>query len=275
MKGNVPDAFPTFIFRNYSIIKDGIVNVGVLPCKVSDITRNKLATAIPANAFTASADGAILFDLTKIPVINRKMVKGASAKTLFELEFDGLKAAAAKKVYDTYKKENFPRKSEGFTFLYGDEAATWLKDQGLTDYSGFSPKTTQAESKDVYMGKELKVSIKGLSSLPSLKDVKDKMAKGKLNGAAALMAPYVDEVEAQLKKYGMPALEAWLDQKVKEAVKLRRSFLHRLAEIKFSVIVGQVWFNEFASLDENSMSISYAGHQLDCKVEMKEVEVKI
>ena len=41
------------------------------------------------------------------------------------------------------------------------------------------------------------------------------------------------------------------------------------------MVVGQVWFTEFASLDENSMSVTVDGQKLDCKVEAKEVQIAI
>lgn len=90
------------------------------------------------------------------------------------------KARAAQKVFNTIKKDKFPRKSEGFSVRYGDEAATWLKEQGFTDYSGFGPKTVQAEAKDFYLGKELKVSLKGYSTIPSLNEFKKQAAKVKI-----------------------------------------------------------------------------------------------
>ena len=49
-----------------------------------------------------------------------------------------------------------------------------------------------------YLSKELKVSLKGLSKLPSLKEYREALAKGKLNAGAQLMKKTVDEVEAFL-----------------------------------------------------------------------------
>jgi len=61
-----------------------------------------------------------------LPIINRKMVKSASAKDLFNLEWELTKARAAQKVYNAYKKDKIPAKeSKTFDALYGAEAATW------------------------------------------------------------------------------------------------------------------------------------------------------
>lgn len=280
----LPTNFETFVFRNYAIIKDGLVNVEKLPVKISSATMTKLKAEGVIDRMTPMTDMTdVVLDLKSLPVINRKMVQAASAKVLFEKEYELCKARAAQKVYNTYKKDHFPRKSEGFEVLYGKDATTWLKDQGFTDYSGFSPKSVQAEATDFYMGKELHVGLKGLSSLPSLKEVKEKMAKNaKLTPSAALMKPYVDEVEGFLasdiykKAADQPKVfEAWLDGQQKAATKTVRGLLFDMAQIKFSVIVGQVWFSEFKSLDENTLKITVDGQEIDGKVEMKAVEIKI
>ena len=284
--GKPPEKFPSFIFRNYTVVKDGLTNVSALPVKLSDATRSYLAQLVqdgdvPEAAVSLGKDADVVY-LDRLPIINRKMVKEVSAKALFEKEYALTKARAAQKVYNTYRKDLFPKKSEGFEAIYGKEASDWLKEQGVTDYSGFNPKSVQAESTDFYMGKELTVSLKGLSSLPSLKDVKAAIVKGKLNAGAALMAPYVKEVEDFLVSpayTGSPKkdqlLEAWIEGQQKTATNTVRGLLFEMAQIKFSVIVGQVWFKEFKSLDENTLTIDVDGQNIEGKVEAKEVQVMI
>ena len=291
----VPTNFPSFIFRNYSVIKDGLINVKRLPVRLTAGTIRALREkGMPLSAVTnpegesidetvtrvkKAADGRevnVVFDLERLPVINRQMIASASAQVLFEKEYELSEARAAQKVYNTYKKERAPRESKGFKEQYGEAAAAWLKDQGITDYSGFNPKSVQAESTDFYMGKELKVSLKGLSSLPSVKEVKEKMSKGKLTPSAALMAPYVKEVEDYLATN--PTAEAsakWLEEKFEAAQEKVRGLILDMARIKFAVVVGQIWFKEFKSLDENTLKIKAGGNEVEGKVEMREIEIKI
>jgi len=297
----VPVTFETFIFRNYAIIRDGLVNVEKLPVRLTGGTvRSLREMGFPLSAVRNPSDETLeetvtrirkaanerevsfVIDLKALPVINRKMVQQVSAKVLFEKEYDLCKARAAQKVYNTYKKEHFPKTSKGFEETYGKESATWLKEQGFTDYSGFSPKSVQAESTDFYMGKELHVSLKGLSSLPSLKDVKEKMAKGKVNTAGALMVPYVEEVEGFLasevyKKAADQAkvFEAWLDGQQKAATRTVRGLLFDLAQVKFAIVVGQTWPVEFKSIEENSLKITVDGVEIEGKIEAKETQIKI
>lgn len=293
----LPKTIPSYIHRNYAIIKDGLVNVDRLPVRMTAGTVRQLKAEGFPEAAIEGLDGedrdkavtrvkkasntrpvSFVVDLGKLPVINRAMVQEASAKRLFELEFDLAKAKAAQKVFNTIRKEKFEKTSEGFKQKFGDDAAAWLKEQGITDYNGFNPKRVQAPAVDFYMAKELKVSLKGLSTLPSLKDVEKRVASGKLTPSAALMAPYVEEVTEFLakNKAGDSGFEAWIVAQQNKWVQEARRLMYEIAQIKFSVIVGQTWFTEFKSLDENTMDLDVgADKPLACKVEMAEVEQKI
>jgi len=210
------------------------------------------------------------------------MVKNVSAKDFFETHYKLTQAQAEQKVYNSFSKELLPdKKSEGFVEKYGEEAAVWLKEQGFTDYSGFSPKSVQVEATDFYLGKELKVNLKGLSSLPSLNELRKQIAKGKVNIAGSLMLPTFNLTEGFLKsEFYLKAadkdavLMAWLKGQTDAAKAKTRNLLYQIAQTTFAIIVGQIWFSEFQSLDENSMIIDVDG-KIDCKAEMREIEIKI
>lgn len=287
----IPTTFQTFVYRNYAVVKDGIVNVKVLPCLLTDLTRAKLAEAIesgraPHDFVSFSYEDArqvALIHLDRLPVINRRMVKEISAKSFFERQYSLLKHQAAYKVYNAILKEQFPgKKSDGFAALYGEDGAAWLKEQGFTEYSGFSPKSVAAESTDFYMSKELKVSLKGLSTLPTLKLARENIQKGKINAPTALMQTALKAVDAYQESdtYKTSSvqpllLETWLNQQAAEAGRHSKALQREIAEDIFSLIVGQTWFKEFSSLDENTMTLPVDGTTVECKAEMREVEVKI
>ncbi len=283
----LPKEVDTAITRNYTIVKDGLVNVKVLPARLTDETVAKLERGLPGIGEIAKFGKgdpffSFLLDLESLPVINRKMVKAVSAAEFFRTCYELTRVQAAQKVYNSYVKELIPsKKAEGLADKYGAPAAAWLDEQGFKDY-GFNPKRVVAPATDVYMSKELKVSLKGLSSLPSLKDYRAAVAKGKLNAAAQLMKPTVDEVESFLASdiYSKAAakekvLEAWLEGQAKATKARARELLHLVSQTTFTIIVGQVWFSEFASLDENSMTITVDGVSVEAKAELSEREVKI
>lgn len=297
----IPSTFPTFVFRNYTIIRDGIINVERLPVRMTGGTVRQLREAgLPLEAIEgidgeerdkavtrvkkASNDRPVSFvvNLKALPVINRNMVKDASAKALFEKQWELTKARAAQKVFNDIKKERFPRESEGFKQVYGEDAAAWLKEQGFTDYSGFGPKTEKAAAQDQYVGKELKVSLKGLSSLPSVKEAKQKIASGKATARHELLRPALDEAEEFLDssvykkaKDKDKVFAAWLDDQVTATKTQVRKLLYEVSQIRFGVVVGQTWFNEFKSLDDTSLDVKVDGQTITGNVEMKEIQIDI
>jgi len=286
-EGKIPEKFGTYVFRNYAIIRDGLINVDRLPVALTDATRKEIEKEIASGRAKAGLlgreDGVTIINLRGLPVVNRAMVNSVSAEQLFRKEWELTKARAAQKVLNTVRKEKFPTVSKGFTDQYGEDAAAWLKEQGITDYSGFgAPKTVQAEATDFYMGKELKVSIKGYSSLPSLSDVRKRVASGKVTAGAALMVPTVEELDEFLSSEEHTAasdqdasLKSWIEAKFGEAQKSVRQLIFEMSQIRFGVIVGQVWFTEFSSIEEDSMTIQVDGKSLECKAEQREVKIEI
>ena len=299
-KQPIPANFKTRVHRNYAALKDGLVNIETLPVSVSAETHEKLQKLVtdglaPQEIFsgTTVVDGEhkLLLNLKALPVINRKSVKAVSAKAFFTAQYDLTKGKAAQKVYNAYVTEKLPpKKSEGLGFVYGDKAAEWLKAQGITDMGYQPPKTTVEEAKDFYMGKELKVSLKGLSSLPTLKDAREKIAKqasdktgkAKINAPTALMKTTIEEVEGFLASaaYTKAAdtesvLKAWLEGQAKAAKSACRKQIFDIAQTSFCIIVGQTWFKEFASLDENTMTLATTEGPIECQVEQREIEIRI
>jgi hypothetical protein len=283
LKDLLPKEIDTAITRNYTVVKDGLVNVKTLPVRLTKETYAKLQAA-SQNLFCDhdGEKGEHILALDSLPIINRKMVKEVSAKDFFETCYELTRVQAAQKVYNSFVKELLPaKKAEGFAEKYGVPAADWLKEQGFQDY-GFNPKRVVAPTTDVYMSKELKVSLKGLSSLPSLKDLRSAVAKGKLNAGAQLMKATYDEVEAFLASdiYLKAAakekvLEVWLEGQAKAARARARELLHSVSQTTFTIVVGQVWFSDLPTLDDTTMTIDVGGQKVDCSVAMVEKEVKI
>jgi hypothetical protein len=283
----VPDTFNTQVFRNYTVIKDGLVNIDQLPVNLTKESyaalREKLGAKLDqvfqVDYYSEGAVGAIgTLNLRELPVINRKMVRDVSAKDFFGLQYQLLAAQAEQKVYNGYIKELAPKeRSEGIKGLYGEQAAQWLKEQGITD-GGFAPKSVQAESTDFYMGKELKVSLKGYSKLPSLKEAQTAIAKGKINGPTALMEPTIREVDELLVKANgrNNTVRAWLDIQADAAKAKVRDLIFKIAQTTFVLVVGQIWFKEFATLDETVYQLALdGGGTIQCEVEMREIQIKI
>lgn len=289
----LPQKFPTYIYRNYSIIKDGLVNVKFLPCKVTESTLSNLrCLGLPEEAFSYlegspslafGCDQFVIFDLSKLPVINRRMVQVTSAKNLFELEWELTNIRAAQKVFKNYTEALLGKKeSTTFSKAYSKEAAQWLADQGITDFNGFNPKSVATKPTDKYMGKELNVKIKSFSSLPAVEATKKKVqekGEAKLTPSEALIYKYVKYVEdflnAGTSETQKRMLETWLQDETQEAIRKARELSFKKAQILFSIVVGQSWFSDFETLDEHNLDLFIDSTKLACSVEQTEIEIEI
>lgn len=268
---------PSFIYRAYTLIKDGILNITRLPVNYTQ----ELYDLLLSRGINAEIqEEYIILDLGSLPLVNRSMVKNCSAKDLALQEWELIKLQGRKKVYDYYRKSLFPKESKSFTETYGAEAAEWLKQNGITDYNGFSPKTTAAESTDFYMSVNLFTKVKGLSSLPKVEDVIASMAKGPITKPSEwVMAQAIAEYNQQLSsplfasmtlEMQQTVLQNYITTQSDKLNKARRAALSEIAKTKFSLILSKKWFKEFKSFDENKLTLLLDGHQLDFTFEMTE-----
>ncbi len=297
---NVPEGlkkeqadFPTFIYRNYNVVRDGLLNMDRMPVRLTaGSLKALLKRGLPDKAicgFEGEEDSKALlrvkkagkdrevnvtFNLKALPIINRKMVNEVSAEALFKLEYELTQTRAEQKVYNTYRKDMFPKSSKGFVEMYGGEAAAWLKGRGITDYSGFNPKSVVAPSTDFYTGKELRISLKGLSTIPSVKGTLEALkGQKKRTPSLDLTTTLVTQLET-VKKAG-----ALTEQELVESAREKTSEVRRLlgekARTTFSIIVGQIWPREFKSIDDNELELFLGQNKVKCKLELADVEVKL
>lgn len=283
-RGRLPEKFPTRIFRNYNLVRDGIVHVDLLPVGVSEAVFNRLKKAAPKILRGCSrVEGGrmeVVLDVSGLPVTNWAAVKEVSAREFFLREYALHAARSWQKVLKVLLDEVDPGarqegKREALSKLYGDEAAAWLKTLGLTDHGYAPPKTAQVETKDVYTAKFLIVRMKGLSSIPSVKEVREQREKNRVKNAGYEMAvclAHFDEfmeatrgMNAAGKKDAGEALLARLDAAQREV----RRLIVEQAKTRFTIITGQVWFAEFSSLDldDSTMTLGASGDGLPFDVE--------
>jgi hypothetical protein len=51
--------------------------------------------------------------------------------------------------------------------------------------------------------------------------------------------------------------------------------MREVAQIKFSVIVGQTWFQELSSLDENTLVMNFDGSKVNCSANLYEIQINV
>lgn len=286
------DRIDTFIFRNYTIIKDGILNITQLPLTLSPKTVEKFranGVDVKENQITVvNGQSTYLYvvDFSLLPVINRKMVKSISAEKLAEMEFELLKIKGLAKVYKYYEELHFPKKVDSFSGAYSEEATKWLAELGITSYNGFNPKMVTEKGSDFYMAVELNTKIAKYSAIPAVNAVLKKIAEGKpLNVADELLKPAIDDYETQINSsiyksltddnLKKDILKNWL-KGVNATINVqRKKLIQEIAQIKFSLILSKKWFEEFKSFDEDTLVQNIDGKDLTFKFELSEKKVNV
>lgn len=268
---------PSKIYRNYSLIADGIVNVKKLPVSFSKATYDAIAAKIPVPMPAWSADHIFTLDLFALPVINRKRATQVSAKAMAEATWKLFEAKAQVKAAKHLLEEREGKaKSDALATLYSQAAADWLADLGITD-SGYSPKTVSQKTGEEIQALELLVKIPGFSSLPSINAVLKKAGK-KLNAAEQMIADALDDITRRmlLDVPAQPEQQAvWLKTQMEHYKGLERMASSAVAQMKMALLLSQGWFTEFSSLDEKELTVCLDGEDTAVTFESRTVTVKI
>jgi len=253
------EKFPTFIYRNYSLVKDGFLNIKKLPVSVSKNSFDVLMQKGVIDKNLIYVKKALIYlNLDKIPVMNRAIAKNnKSAKVLCENIYEELKIKAQLKVLNDLKKELSEKediKDEIFTGL-SEEQITFLKDKGITK-NGFSPAVEKAEAIDFYYAKHFNIKPKGFSSIPKVSDVKNKIAsKKKLRPVDEMVCLGLDLINSSpVVDQSSKVKIAWLCDKIQELKKEMLGIRSKIQKNKFAVILGKSWYDEFESREDCTLT---------------------
>ena len=269
--------FPTNQFRNYTLIKDGIVYNYTLPVSLGGETFNKLQANGLLENEVYEENKIYVLDFSKLPVINRKMINTLSAKELFKNEWELLKLKSANAVYNYYKKLKFQNTSKGFAEKYGKEATDWLATFGLKDYGFNPPKSVEKQGEQIDVN-ILEVKIEKMSSTPGKKEIES--AERKINAKEDL-TPKEALVENAIKEFNQftglikevshqdKMLEDWLYEKSKFFRTEKNRLMSEISKAKFLTIVGKSWFVEFSDRNQNEMTLNLDSQDVRFKVEDK------
>ena len=281
-KYGLPEEIDTWRYRNYTIVKDGIINVKTLPVVCSP--GNAAVLVNKGVHVFGGVDNVFIVNLESVPLVNRAMTKNISAAEFFadNVRLEALKAR--QKVLKFYRDELVGKgNAKGLADKYGKEAADFLSGIGIRDY-GFSPKTTTKEATDVYMSRELNVKIAGASSLPSIAAVLKKKAENKkLNAADQLIDNALKDYDAFVKSPAITAvpvdvqktlIEGWIGEAAKAAIKEVRTLNKTLSKVVYGIVAGHGWFTDL-DLEESTMEVEVDGVKYKVTAELAEKEIKI
>lgn len=267
--------YPTYVWRNYALVKDGFLNMRALPVTLSESSFDELQdNGVIDSTIDYRPGEVIVLNLDRIPVINRAIANGkTSAKEICKKVFEETKLKAQLKALNFIKSEIDPTSKKLASDTLSDEQVAFLEANGIGK-NGFAPPQEKVEPTDKYMAKEFCIDIKGLSSLPKVDDVRKKVEEKKA------LTPAMELVKSGLELYSGDKLSKSTNDKVKVSFVdgLIKGLKYDLARIrsdiqatKFAIILGKKWFDEFDSRENNKLTVEGREYTIG----VSEVEVKI
>ena len=260
------NTFDTHVWRNYTLIKDGMLNVTKLPVSITKNVYDKIKVHPD---LIASTDGDItILDLSVLPIMNRKIAKSyTSAEVLFGWALNELYYQSDMKVLKYFKEKLSPEKEllTGFEGL-SEEQIKYLMDLGITK-NGYSPPTEKMDSSDYYMAKSISISIKGFSSLPKIDDVIKKEQSGKkLTASEELIYGSYGDYIILFEEKNINEING----EIAECQTMLKGVRSRIQKAKFAVILGKSWFEEFSSRDDTTMKVG--GYEVSLKLGTEKIK---
>lgn len=267
---------PSTIFRNFVIIKDGIINMPVIPMILTRNTYAKLLkhpSVVLTDVSEESKDGMryVTVDLSKLPVVNKKKIKGAkkSVMTNAALQLTDCKFTL------NYLKKQLPEEPATTTAFaqYTAEQAEYLATLGITE-KGYNPPKTTVKGGDFYMATCLNSTFKGFTKIPSKADLDAKVQKNKpFTPAEQYIDGVIKRVEDYIKKVGgdrIATVKAMIEQVTAEKNQHQRD----LAQMKFAMLVARKWFEGSDSFDDNLDTV-HSKYGVDLNIEYSYSDKKV
>ena len=272
-KYGIANPFPTYQYRNYTFVKDGILNVTKVPACMSETTFKILQDKKVIPSATWRQDEVYILNLDVIPIVNRKIAEGkTSATELCKLVLDELQAKALLKAFKWYKQKDFPEKEitaeTATTFLEKQQA--FLESKGINTKTGaYERPTVDEEATDFYMAKEFAIKIKGMSTLPKVDAVTAKLkASKKLTASENLMMGAIDDYNNTTFQKESEKL-SFLNKAIEHNNTILKTVRRKIQESKFSVLLCKKWFEEFTNREENKLLIN--GYEFTISLTEKKV----
>ena len=248
-----PEDYPVFIWRNYTFVKDGRVHTKKFYVTSSEATYKFFKDKHLVVDDSFNDDKIYCLDISKLPSINRKIATGkTSATELCKLVMQEQQYKAKIKALKFLKDEEFkeqvivksPLKPEQIKFL---ESNGIVPDkEGL-----FQPPTTKEKQGDQYMAKYFEINIVGMSSLPPVKKVIEKLASKKNRTPVESLVEEGIKIHEEIKtSFKNKKLKlTWFETTIKDLQIEMKEIRVKILNTKFAIILGKKWFDEFTTRD--------------------------
>ena len=272
-KQGFAEDYPCSIYRAYTVVKDGFLNIKEFPITMSQATFTTLKDKGLIDDPSWKSGEVYVLHLDRVPVINRAIADGkTSAKDLCKLCYQEISLEAQIKAFNYFKAqlEEKPEARADSALTAAQEA--FLEANGIKR-GIFSPPVDKIKANDHYFAKEFDIKIKDHSSLPKVEEVitAAKDPKKKVTATKALVKVGVDRYEKMAggadPKKQLSIVKDMIGQAKGELGKVRGE----IQRTKFAVILGKRWFDEFTSREDNKLSLDGK----DFTVSVREVKVEV
>jgi len=251
--------YPTYVFRNYAFIKDGRVHTKKFYISSSKDTYMDLKNKGLVFDDTFKTDGKYGVNVETLSAVNRTLATGKTSATelckmamreqILKAEVKALKWLKDQEIGEDYEKP----------IQFTDGQAAFLRENGISVDKGgsYNPPREMDEAKDFYMAKFFDIKLAGIDSLPAVKKVIEKIAANKSRTAVEkLIENGVNLWEA--KKGGFKNKEekvVWFKKTLEEIQKELKKIRNDIQAVKFAVIVGRKWFDEWQSRENCELTV--------------------
>jgi hypothetical protein len=221
------DIQPVNAYRNYTVLKDGIKNITVMPLSFSQETHARLVKekCVPVSDYEKGR--VYMVDVTELPVVNRKFVESPMTSDEFcghHIELYRLKANIKylKKMIEIDEKKD-------------DDAEEKVEKR---DYAKKDPNAVR----DFYVAPELQVKISKCSTIPTINQkLLDKLSQNsKLTVSESVLLP----IHKECSEYVLENKLDWLKSKMEEYKKRADELTSLLEQMKMALLIGGVWFSD-------------------------------
>jgi len=240
-----PGKFLTYQWRTYTIIQDGILNVRQIPLSVSHGTFTEMvAHGVIGLDVEWEEDGIFTLDLSTLPVMNRATASsyGSATELAKAVVVENHTVAWLKMLKYLFESKAPEHRATSFTADLTAEQLNYLAGLGIQDDGSYRPPTTKEDTVDYYVARTFELKLKGWSSLPPADTVIKMAEDGKDLPArhAVMFDAYSKHATAS-----PDVIKLSID-----IARLDLAFLRaKIQRAKFSVLLGNAWFDEFESRD--------------------------
>lgn len=266
----------SFVWRNYAVIKDGILNVPVLKVCLTKKQADKFWTNISVEK--EYEDGSIdgLIALAAYPLINRQRAIKVKSTEMADTYLQLMELRNRQK-YLGYLISGCPSPTSSATYPapasghYTKEQWDYLNSLGITA-NGYNPKVHNEKSGEFYMAPTFKIKVAKFSSIPKIEAVLKKREDGKsMTASEAYLNDVMKSVDEGFKQIPMDEYGDVVRAEYNKTKKLISELLESLATSKFTLMLSRKWFLDKKGFDDNTLTdYSYGDNSFDITFEFQE-----